>query len=105
MKTIGGSRINLLIGKTLKTIGDKSSKLGAKLIERAKPHEVTEWKVFMHSPYYLVINFKTNKGKYDLIYQGNYLERYKLYKENPETFTEEEVYELIKQGKARWFKK
>jgi hypothetical protein len=104
MKTIGGNRAKLWLGNCLKSAGIKAQSLGERLIEGAKPYEITESKVYMHNPFYLVVHFKTNKGKFQLIYQGDYMVRYRAYKENPDTFQEDEVYELIKQGKGRWFK-
>jgi hypothetical protein len=104
MKEIGGNRFNLWLGNLIKSTGITLQEIGSRLVDISNPYEVTDWRVYMHNPFYLVIHFNTNKGKFQLIYQGDYISRYKIYKENPDTFQEDEVYELIKQGKSRWFK-
>lgn len=104
---VGGNRLRYRIGKRIQ-------KLGSKMMEKGKYKVVTNPSCKLINPFTLIINFTLdNTDKYQLVLQGDYKQYYKDSDDSVESkiphkvpdIQERELFILINQSQAKWYKK
>jgi hypothetical protein len=110
MNTFGGSKSKMLMSRAMCWIGKQIEKLGKatvsrseKLKAKAQPYVIESWSATMPSAHSLLVNFTTNKGKYHLMLEGRFIEKYKAKETEP--IGEQEAFDLIQSHRRKWFKK
>jgi hypothetical protein len=102
---IGGNQFRYKLGKRIK-------KMGEKMMERGKYKIVTNPSCKLINPFTLMINFTLdNTEKYQVVLQGDYKQHYKESDGSDVTLhkipdiPERDIYILINQSQAKWYKK
>lgn len=105
--TVGGNSIFVFIGKQIANLGGFLTKKGEKLITNNKTRYVTNPTASLINPFVLIINFTVDVNeKYQIVLQGDYKQNYKEAQDgNINLLSEHELFMIIHQNQALWFKK
>lgn len=103
---IGGNDIFLWLGKKIAKWAANLQVWGEKLEIRSKPTLVTNPTSFLYNPFTLIVSFTVNTNdKYQIVFQGDYKEKYKSCENGNIVQTEEELFMMINQNRKEWFQK
>ena len=103
--TFGGNKLALWYGKVLKNASESIMKRANNLILKGNKIVITNPASKLINPFTLLITFVVDKGKYQLILEGDYKDKYKNQKEDEPLIPNEELFMMIRSRKKQWFLK
>lgn len=106
LNRIGGNTLMLWLGQFMLKMVTPLLNKANQIIEDNKTKIVTNPSAEFYSPFIMIINFTVDvSSKYHIVLQGDYKDKYKETGDKSVNLSEDELYIMINQNKANWYKK